>query len=517
MKKVMLIIRDGWGKAPEGKYNAVANADTPNNDEFMKKYPHTLLGAAGLDVGVPDGYQGSSEVGHLNMGAARIVKQEIVRIDEAIEDGSLFSVEIMKKAFENAKQEGRALHLMGLVQDEGVHAHQNHLFALLKHAAEEGVKDVYIHFFADGRDTPPRSSLVYLEALKEKMEEYKTGKIGTVIGRYYAMDRGQKWDMTDKAFNAIVKAEGIKETDAESAIKNSYEKDKLSDGGEMGDEYIPPRIIGDYPGVKDGDSVIHFNYRQDRAIQLTNAFVEDDYKGKRDRKPDVVYVGLTRYYDSFKNNVLAPLDEGKEMANLVGEVVSKAGMKQLRLTETQKFKHVTSFFNGKMVEPYKGEDRIEIEGRFDPSSFAEHPEMEAYRVKDKALEILKNPSYDFITINFANCDMVGHTGVYEAARKAVEVVDECTGEVVRAAREAGYVVLITADHGNAEEMANERTGALKTAHTTNPVEFIYIGDDASGLELKKEGVLADIGATVLELLGLEKPEEASAQSLIIKK
>ncbi|HDT15353.1 MAG TPA: 2,3-bisphosphoglycerate-independent phosphoglycerate mutase, partial [Firmicutes bacterium] len=237
MKKVLLIVRDGWGYAPAGKYNAVANADTPNNDEFMKKYPNTLLGAAGLDVGVPEGYQGSSEVGHLNMGAARIVKQEIVRIDEAVEDGSLFSVEIMKKAFENAKQEGRALHLMGLVQDEGVHAHQNHLFALLKHAAEVGVKNVYIHFFADGRDTPPRSSLVYLEALEEKMKEYKTGKIATVMGRYYAMDRGQKWDMTDKAFNAIVKAEGIKEADAGSAIKNSYEKDKLSDGGEMGDEY----------------------------------------------------------------------------------------------------------------------------------------------------------------------------------------------------------------------------------------------------------------------------------------
>jgi len=514
-KKVLLIIRDGWGIGPDSPYNAVKNANKPRTDEFLKKYPHSVLEASGLSVGVPAGYMGSSEVGHLNMGAARIVKQEVVRINEAIEAGTVFGNPNMKRVFEAAKKRG-ALHVMGLVQDEGVHAHQEHLFAIIKEAAAQNIKNVYVHFFADGRDTYPRSSLTYLEALENKIKEYGKGTIGTVMGRYYAMDRGKKWELTDKAYNCLVKCEGRRAKTAREAIEESYKNDKVPDGTEMTDEYIPPTVIGDYPGIKDGDGVIHFNYRQDRAIQLTNAFVDDMYAGKRERKLDIAYCGLTRYYDAFKFNVLPPLDEGGDMANLVGEEISKKGMKQLRITETQKFKHVTSFFNGKMLEPYKGEDRIELKGRFDPSAFAEHPEMEAYLVADRAVEEINKKEYDLIAINFANCDMVGHTGVYEAAKKAVEVVDECTGKVTDAALNAGYTVLISADHGNAEEMADAKTGAAKTAHTTYPVEFIYVAADADKVKLRPHGVLADIGATILDLLDIKKPAEATAESLIIK-
>ena len=514
-KKVLLIIRDGWGIGPDSPYNAVKNANKPRTDAMLKKYPWSVLEASGLSVGVPAGYMGSSEVGHLNMGAARIVKQEVVRINEAIEEGTVFGNPNMKRAFDAAKKSG-ALHAMGLVQDEGVHAHQEHLFAIIKEAAKQGIKQVYVHFFADGRDTYPRSSLTYLEALEKKFKEYGLGTVGTLMGRYYGMDRGKKWDLTDKAYNCMVKLEGKRAKTAREAIEESYKNDKVPDGSEMTDEYIFPTVIADFPGIKDGDGVIHFNYRQDRAIQLTNAFVDDVYAGKRERKLDIAYCGLTRYYDAFKYNVLPPLDEGGDMANLVGEEVSKKGMKQLRITETQKFKHVTSFFNGKMLEPYKGEERIELKGRFDPSAFAEHPEMEAYQVADRAIEEIKSGKYDFVTINFANCDMVGHTGVYEAAKKAVEVVDECTGKVTDAAMAAGYTTMITADHGNAEEMADAATGAVKTAHTIFPVELIYVAVDADKVKLRKNGVLADIGATVLDLLDITKPAEATAQSLIIK-
>jgi 2,3-bisphosphoglycerate-independent phosphoglycerate mutase len=516
LKKVLLIIRDGWGIGPDSPYNAVKNADKPVTDALLKKYPHSVLEASGLAVGVPKGYQGSSEVGHLNMGAARIVKQEVVRINEAIEAGTVFGNPNMKRVFEAAKK-GGALHVMGLIQDEGVHAHQEHLYAILKEAADQKLSKVYVHFFADGRDTPPRSALGYLDMLEAKFKEYGIGRVGTLMGRYYAMDRGKNWDLTDRAYNCMVKLAGNKAASAREAIEQSYHNDRLSDGSEMSDEYIPPTVIGDFPGIKDGDGVIHINYRQDRAIQLTNAFVDDVYPGKREKKLDIAYCGLTRYYDAFKFNILPPLDEGGDMVNLVGEEVSKKGLKQLRITETQKFKHVTSFFNGKMLEPYKNEDRLELKGRFDPASFAEHPEMEAYFVADRAVIEIKSGKYDFVTINFANCDMVGHTGVYEAAKKAVEIVDECVGKVVEAALAAGYATLITADHGNAEEMADIKTGAPKTAHTIYPVECIYVADDADKISMRKNGVLSDIGATVLDLLDIEKPAEATAESLIIRK
>ena len=338
MKKVILIIRDGWGERKDSSYNAVAKAKTPNIDAFMSKYPHTLIEASGTQVGLPEGYMGSSEVGHLNMGAGRIVVQELKRLKDAFEDGSIYEAPAFKAAIDNCLANNSALHLMGLVQDEGVHAHQDHLYAILKHAAAKGIKQVYIHFFVDGRDTPPTSSLGYLKMLEDKMAEYKTGQVATLMGRYYAMDRNETWQLTSDAYDLIVDGKGYHINTAEEAIKYAYENFKTPDGNKMVDEYIPPMVIGNYKGVKDGDSIIFFNFRQDRAIQLTRAFVEDDFAGQRTRRPKIVFCGLTKYYDSFKFNALAPMSEGGGMNNLLGEVISVSGLKQLRIAETQKFK-----------------------------------------------------------------------------------------------------------------------------------------------------------------------------------
>lgn len=514
MSKVVLLIRDGWGVRASKEHNAVKGAQTPNIDRYLKEYPHTLIEASGELVGLPAGYMGSSEVGHLNMGAGRIVVQELKRLKDAFEDGSIYKAPAFKAVIDNCVNNSSALHLMGLVQDEGVHAHQDHLYAIIKHAAEKGIKTVWVHFFADGRDTPPHSALGYLKMLEGKMSEYGVGKVATIMGRYYAMDRNETWDLTSEAYDLIVDAKGRHCASAQEAIENSYKNDKTPDGGEMVDEYIPPTVIGDYKGVNDGDGIIFFNFRQDRAIQLTRAFVEDDYSGVRNRRPKITYCGLTKYYDSFKYNALSPMTEGGGMNNLLGEVISAAGLTQLRIAETQKFKHVTSFFNGKLIKPFAGEDRIEIKGSFDPATFAEHPEMDAQRVADRAVEEIGKNKYDFVVINFANCDMVGHTGSYEAAVKATEVVDKCSGEVTEAALKAGYTVLITADHGNAEDMWDEKINMPKTAHTTNPVEFIYVSKEGKGIELKEGGKLADIAPTVLQVLGVAIPKEMTAETLI---
>ncbi|MCK4248895.1 MAG: 2,3-bisphosphoglycerate-independent phosphoglycerate mutase, partial [Candidatus Omnitrophica bacterium] len=362
----------------------------------------------------------------------------------------------------------------------------------------------------------PRSSLDYLRVLNEKIKELKLGQIGTLMGRYYSMDRSENWELTSLAYNTLVKAKGHQAASAEVAIQRAYDNDTTPDGTEMFDEYIPPTVIGDYPGIKDGDSVIYFNYRQDRAIQLTRAFIEEDYPGQRGTKLDIVFCGLTRYYDEFKFNILDALDESKDMENLLGQVIADKGLKQLRIAETQKFRHVTSFFNGKIIEPFKNEERIKIESVYDPATFAEHPEMNAYEVKDEVIKQIKTNKFDFVAVNFANCDMVGHTGDMEAAKKAVEVVDECVGQVVEAASDIGAVVLITADHGNAEEMVDHKTGLTKTAHSTNPVEFIYISADTDGIKLRPKGILADIAPTVLYLMDIEKPIEMTAENLIVE-
>ena len=517
MKKVVLIIRDGWGNAKAGAHNGVTNAKTPNMHKYLAQYPHTEIEASGEQVGLPAGYMGSSEVGHLNMGAGRIVIQELKRLKDTIEDGSLFKSAPFNACIENCLKNNKPLHVMGLVQDEGVHAHHDHLHAIMKYAAQKGIKQVYIHFFADGRDTPPQSSVGFIRTLEEKIKEYGVGPIATIQGRYYAMDRGADWSLTDKAYNLIVRAEGLHGTTAEEVVTTDYKTMKTPDGGPMVDEYIPPTVLGDYKGMEAGSSVIFFNFRQDRAIQLTRAFIDDTYPGHRGERVPCVYCGLTKYYDAFEFNALPSMTDGGGMNNLLGEVISKHGLKQLRLAETQKFKHVTSFFNGKLIKPYDGEDRIEIKGRFDPATFAEHPEMEAYRVKDEALKQVASEKYDFIVINFANCDMVGHTGNFNSVVKAVEVVDECTGAVTECALEHNYDVFITADHGNAEEMWDDKINMPKTAHTTNLVDFVYVSKDHKNAEMQKTGNLGDVAASVLDVMGIEKPADMTARSLIAKK
>ncbi len=513
-KKVLLIVRDGWGMAKADKFNAVDNARTPNMRRYLGEYPNTVLEPAGEAVGLPKGYQGSSEVGHLNMGAGRIVIQELKRIMDMIEDGTFFKMPALKAALDNAVANGSALHLMGLVQDEGVHAHQDHMYAIMREAKKLGIKKVWLHFFADGRDTPPRSALSFLKMLEEVIKEVGIASIGTIMGRYYAMDRGEKWKLTDQTYNTITKAEGARAESAEAALNDAYAALKNPNGLPIVDEYIPPTVIAGYPGVKDGDSVIHFNFRQDRAIQLTKAFVEDNYPGSRWRKLNIVYCGLTRYYDEFKFSALPPMDEGGGMENLLGQIISASGLRQLRLAETQKFKHVTSFFNGKRTEPYRNEDQVEIKGTWDPSSFGEHPEMNAPEVCERALKELAAGEYDFIVVNFANCDMVGHTGIYEATVKAVEIVDLSVGRLVDEALKHDYTVMVTSDHGNAEEMWDYRINMPKTAHTTNPVEFIYIAREVSGVKLRPHGILSDIAPTVLKVLGLEQPADMTSKSLI---
>lgn len=514
-RPVALIIRDGWGLSENTEGNAVAAARTPNVDSYKEKYPWTILDCAGEAVGLPDGYQGSSEVGHLNMGAGRVVIQELTRVDDGLRTGELFEAGKWKGLIINWKDNASRLHLLGLLQDEGVHAHQEHLFKIMRRARVEYPKgEIIIHPFLDGRDTPPRSALEYFARLGQVTKEVGNCRIGTVMGRYYGMDRSRNWALTDIAYHCIVCAEGRKADSAEAAVKESYEHDKTPDGVKMFDEYVPPYCIGHYDGVKDGDSVLHTNYRQDRAIQLAMAFFDPDYQGKLKVKPKVVFVGLTRYFNEFTDYIMGPMDVAGGMENLLGEVISGAGLKQLRIAETQKFRHVTSFFNGKSTIPYEGEDQVDIKSRFDPATFASHPEMEAYNVTREMLKRLENNPYGFIAVNYANGDMVGHTGDFDAAKKAIEVVDECVGLGVGRLLELNAHILITADHGNSEQMFDSDTGMTKTSHTLNPVELIYVAKDSPGRKLLAHGKLADIAPTVLYLLGLEIPKEMTADNLI---
>ncbi len=513
-KSVVLIIRDGWGINPNPEYNAVANANTPNMDLLLKKYPNTVLKTAGIFVGLPEGYQGSSEVGHLNMGAGRIVEQELKRINNAIASGVFFQNPNFQAAINNCRANNSSLHLIGLIQDEGVHAHQDHLFAIMKYASQTRIPKVYIHFFTDGRDTPPRSALKFYRQLKAKITEYQIGEVATIIGRYYAMDRVQAWHLTRQAYDTLTRGDGIRIGSVEEAIQQAYENYRTPDGTELTDEYIPPFVINEFSSIKDGDSVIHFNYRQDRAIQLTRMFIEDEFPAPRWKKLDIAYCGFTRYYDDFPFYILEPMDE--TMHNLLGEVISNHNLRQLRISETQKFRHVTSFFNGKVIEPFPGEERIEIKSIYDPALFASHPEMNAYDVTSEVIRQLDAKIFDFVVLNYANCDMVGHTGDYEAAKRAVEIVDECVGKVVDRVLSLGGIALVTADHGNAEEMIDLKTGSLKTSHSKNPVEFLYAGDNYQEIKLRPRGILSDIAPTVLYLLGLEQPKEMTSKNLIVR-
>jgi 2,3-bisphosphoglycerate-independent phosphoglycerate mutase len=554
-KPLVLVIRDGWGVAPDGPGNAVTQADTPRMDKLLAGHPNCLLEASGTAVGVRAGSQGSSEVGHLNMGAGRIVKQEVVRVDELIESGELFEIPRLTEAVAHCKSTGAKFHLMGLVQDQGVHATQEHLFALLGFLADQGIDKVFVHFFSDGRDTPPRSALTYLAQLEEVIAKCGVGQIASVTGRYYAMDRTSNWDRTEAAYNAITFGAGLTAGSAKEAIENAYaradaelerrhgsdQEDRLLET----DEFIRPTLIvgaeGKCPGlIEAGDVVFHTNYRQDRAIQLTNAFVEDNFDHfPRGAKPDVTYIGMTRYYDEFTQGLIPPMN----MENLLGDLLGRNGLRQLRLAEFQKFKHVTSFFNGKMLAPFELEDRIKVDSITIPED--QKPEMSAFEVTDLALcaitdgisavrqmaldmdiAHLESPesldaseqlddTYDVIIINYANGDMVGHTGVLSAAVKAIETVDQCTGRVVDAALARGGTVLITADHGNSEQMNNVETGATMTAHTLNDVEFVLVSAESSSVKLIDRGKLADIAPTMLGLLDVEIPTDMTADNLVI--
>jgi 2,3-bisphosphoglycerate-independent phosphoglycerate mutase len=515
VKPVVLIIRDGWGYNPNPKGNSVCAARTPVIDGLKARYPWTLLDASGEAVGLPDGYQGSSEVGHLNMGAGRIVIQELKRIDDGLRDGTLFDTVEWKRLMKNWKDNNSSFHTFGLLQDEGVHAHQEHLFKILRRARQEfPAGKIVVHPFLDGRDTPPRSCAEYIAKLEKVLAEIGNASIGTAMGRYYAMDRSKNYDLTDIAYAAIVSAKGKKGKDILSVVSQSYANDKTPDGTEMVDEYIPPHILDGYAGVEDGDSILHTNYRQDRAIQLTQAFVEPDYPGKLSAKPKVAYAGLTRYYDSFTAFMLGAMGADGGMDHLLGEVVADAGYRQLRLAETQKFRHVTSFFNGKSTTPYKNEDQVEVKGRFDPATFATHPEMEAEFVTAEILSRIHDNPYRMIVINYANGDMVGHTGDPKAARKAVEMVDRSIGQIVPKLLELDADILITADHGNAEQMVDYETGMTKTSHTLFPVELIYVARSSWDKKLAERGILSDIAPTMLKLLELKIPKEMTSRVLI---
>jgi len=514
MRPVALIIRDGWGLSDKTEGNAVQAARTPVMDALKRDYPWTVLDACGEAVGLPDGYQGSSEVGHLNMGAGRIVIQELKRIDDGLTSGALFETGKWTAFMDAWRTGGGALHLMGLLQDEGVHAHQAHLFKIMRRARETWPEGkIILHPFLDGRDTPPRSTLEYLARLNQEMAAIGGCCMGTVMGRYYAMDRSRNYALTSRAYEAIVNATARRADAAMAAVEACYEKDQTPDGVAMTDEYILPYAIGDYAGVSDGDVVMHTNYRQDRAIQLTQAFVADDYEGPRTSRPRITYLGFTRYWDQFEDFLLGVMGGDGGMDNLLGEVVARAGLRQLRIAETQKFRHVTSFFNGKSTTPYAGEDDVNVPSRFDPATFASHPEMDAHTVTEELLRRLEANPYALIVVNYANCDMVGHTGDFEAARRAVEVVDACVGRIVARLLELDAKILITADHGNAEQMIDDLTGMTKTSHSLNPVDCIYVAADAKGVKLVERGILSDLAPSVLQLMGLPVPSAMTSRPL----
>ena len=509
-KLTMLMILDGFGDNPNKEGNAISLAKTPNIDKLMKKYPHTDIYASELYVGLPEGQMGNSEVGHTNIGAGRIVYQELTKITKSIEDGDFFSNPEFIAAIENCKKHNSKLHILGLVSDGGVHSHIRHLYGLLEMAKRRDFEDVYVHCFLDGRDTPPASAEVYIEKLEEKMKEKKLGKIATISGRFYAMDRDKRWQRVQKCYNALVNAEGNKATSAEKAIEDSYQK-------EVFDEFIEPTVIynGEKPVAKieKNDSVIFFNFRPDRAREITRALVDKEFNEFETKKDlDLYYVCFTNYDETMPSVHIA--FEKEALHNTFGEYISKKGYTQLRIAETEKYAHVTFFFNGGEEKQYPGEDRILV-----PSPKVEtydmKPEMSAYEVTDKVCEALENEKYDVVILNYANTDMVGHTGSLQAAIKAVETVDECIGRVVKIIEEKKGNLIITADHGNAEQMIDYKTGEPHTAHTTNPVPIILVTANKE-YKLKENGKLADLAPTMLDLMGIKQPEEMTGESLLIR-
>lgn len=500
-KPLLLMILDGFGIA-EKDGNAIATANTPNIDKIFSENPITSIGASGLNVGLPEGQMGNSEVGHTNIGAGRIVYQELTRITKSIEDSNFFENPEFNKALENVKKHGSSLHLMGLLSNGGVHSHNSHLYALIDLAKKNGIENVYIHAFLDGRDVAPTSGKDFIVECENKLKEIGVGKIATVMGRYYAMDRDNRWERVQKAYDAMVFGEGKHCNSALSAVQSSYDEG-------VTDEFLVPTVCCNNSNIKNNDSVIFFNFRPDRAREITRTFVDPDFDGfeRRNGIFPLTFVCMTQYDTTMPNVSVA--FKPQSLTNTFGEYISDKGLTQLRIAETEKYAHVTFFFNGGIEKNYKGEDRILVPSP-KVATYDMQPEMSAYIVTDKVLDSIKSGKYDVIILNYANCDMVGHTGVFEAAVKAVEAVDTCVGKVTEAITSMGGVTIITADHGNADKMFDESHKPF-TAHTTNPVPFCIVGYNC---ELKSGGKLADIAPTMLNILDLPKPEEMDGISLI---
>lgn len=509
-KPVVLMILDGWGiNENEGQKNAIREVNPAYFNKYYAEYPSVEISAAGEAVGLPDGQMGNSEVGHLNLGAGRVIYQPLVKISKDIKDGVFFENAVLNEIMDKVKAGDKALHLTGLLSDGGVHSHIKHLYGLLEMAKRKEIKKVYIHAILDGRDTPPKSALTYIEQLEAKIKEIGVGTIATVSGRYTAMDRDKNYDRTEKAYRAIVFGEGDKHLSAKKAVEVSY-------GEELTDEFVKPTVITDMAGnphgeMKEGDGVIFFNFRPDRARQLTRAINDKEFhEFVRGDHPEVSFACM-RQYDATIDAPVVYTDD--EIANTFGEVISKAGLKQLRTAETEKYAHVTFFFNGGKEEEFEGEDRL-LTASPKVATYDLQPEMSAYEVTDKLIEALDADKYDVVIVNYANPDMVGHTGDFEAAKKAVEVVDECFGKVAAKVLEKSGTLLVTADHGNVDLMEDPETGVPFTAHTTNQVPFVLISDDLKDAELIDGGKLADIAPTMLKILGIEIPAEMTGVSLI---
>ena len=510
-KTTVLMILDGYGLSDSVKGNAIAQAKTPVMDKLMAECPFVKGNASGLAVGLPDGQMGNSEVGHLNMGAGRIVYQDLTKITKSIQDGDFFENKALLDACANAKEHDSALHMFGLVSDGGVHSHNTHIYGLLELAKRQGLKKVYVHCFLDGRDTPPESGKEYVEALEAEMKKIGVGEIATVSGRYYAMDRDNRWDRVEKAYLALTKGEGETTESAPAGIQASYENG-------VTDEFVLPTVVtkdgAPVATIKDGDSVVFFNFRPDRAREMTRVFCADNFDGfDRGERVKTEFVCFTEYDVTIPNKKVAFVKE--EITNTFGEYLAKNHMTQARIAETEKYAHVTFFFNGGVEEPNEGETRILVKSP-KVATYDLKPEMSAYEVCDKLTGAIRSGEYDVIVINFANPDMVGHTGVEAAAIQAIEAVDECVGKAVDAVKETDGVMFICADHGNAEKLIDEETGEPFTAHTTNPVPFILFNADPA-YSLREGGCLADIAPTLLELMGMEQPKEMSGTSLLVRK
>lgn len=508
-KPLMLMILDGWGINPDPANNAVAQANTPNLNGYLRDFPHVQIHTSGMAVGLPDGQMGNSEVGHLNLGAGRIVYQDLTRITKSIQDGDFFSNPVLLECIAKVKESGGRLHLTGLLSDGGVHSHNTHLYALVELARQQGLHEVFIHCLLDGRDTPPQSAAGYLEELEAELKRIGCGSVTTVMGRYYAMDRDNRWERVEKAYNAMVLGEGASSNSSGEALSASY-------AAGVTDEFMLPTVVsaGGKPvgTVQDGDGIICFNFRSDRAREITRALTFKEFDGfKRQRVPQLAsYVCMTEYDATF-GLPIAYAQQG--LTNILGGVLAEAGLKQLRIAETEKYAHVTFFFNGGVETPFPGEDRALIPSPKEVATYDQKPEMSAYLVTEELIKRLEQDLYDVVILNFANCDMVGHTGILPAAIKAVEAVDICAGKVVEKVRQLGGIVLITADHGNAEQMADEH-GEPYTAHTCNPVWLILVDDQRKDVVLKEGGKLADIAPTMLAALGIAQPSEMTGESLL---